>query len=312
MRSSYYFLPRDQKCFEQPDGTPLPVDFYDPLSFSKFGLSPVVSSVAALNSDPDHTTTTTGGGGGGGVEGLVPNLGEEGVGEGKGETEVPKRSEPVEAEGEVAVSVPSTFTYEPTEENINIGTTTRGSDMRRSSSSSSSSSSPSDDDSPPTPPNLATNAPPMLNKVQSSSTALISEYLERTLRRASEVRPSRSLLPLPLPSTLSLNPLSPTQFHQFLETSHSPTKSYPPFSLLISQRTPTVRGVMSTSHNTIASSPYSHLLWGEGDGIVLHSSASVLPGGWGKEVKGVVESGFGHVSLLGDLEGVRKALRLLE
>lgn len=48
-----------------------------------------------------------------------------------------------------------------------------------------------------------------------------------------------------------------------------------------------------------------------GDGIVLYSSASSLPGGpdrWNKHLKGVVESSFGHVSLVGDVENIRKCL----
>lgn len=41
MRSSFYFLPFSGLCFEDPSGTPLPIDFFDPHSWSDYGLSPI-------------------------------------------------------------------------------------------------------------------------------------------------------------------------------------------------------------------------------------------------------------------------------
>ena len=45
MRSSFYFLPQTGLCFETPEGAPLPVDFYDPHSWSTYNLSPVTAGL---------------------------------------------------------------------------------------------------------------------------------------------------------------------------------------------------------------------------------------------------------------------------
>ncbi|GAA5979250.1 hypothetical protein JCM11641_001973 [Rhodosporidiobolus odoratus] len=117
------------------------------------------------------------------------------------------------------------------------------------------------------------------------------------------------------------------QFHHSLQANYRPSLSahYPPIAILSSRSTPTVRGVLSTSASTIITEGYDRLLWGEGDGIVLFETATRLPGDpevwggkrgrdhgkWQEHLKGVVESQNGHVSLLGDLDGVRKCLELL-
>ena len=87
--------------------------------------------------------------------------------------------------------------------------------------------------------------------------------------------------------------------------------SYPPMCILTSQKTATVRGVISPSYESIPVEPYDHLLFGAGDGIVLYESAKRLPGGpdrWNRHLVGVEESQHGHVSLLGDLDGIRRCL----
>lgn len=83
-------------------------------------------------------------------------------------------------------------------------------------------------------------------------------------------------------------------------------------TILTSHKTPTVRGVITDSYQTIPDDDYSRLLFGAGDGIVLYDSATELPGLWGNHLKGIVESKMGHVSLLGDLEAVKKSLKGLE
>ncbi|ODV88401.1 hypothetical protein CANCADRAFT_16553, partial [Tortispora caseinolytica NRRL Y-17796] len=47
MRSSFSFLPLDGRCFiDRETGEPLPIDFFDPKNWQKYGLSPVVLSDA--------------------------------------------------------------------------------------------------------------------------------------------------------------------------------------------------------------------------------------------------------------------------
>ncbi|GAA5901425.1 hypothetical protein JCM5296_003006 [Sporobolomyces johnsonii] len=137
---------------------------------------------------------------------------------------------------------------------------------------------------------------------------VVKRYLERTLSRAKE-------------------------FHAELLERYTPSlaPSYPPIALISSRRTPTVRGVLATSHAAIPQEGYEKLLWDEGDGIVLWESATRLPGakagrkgddasggggggeadGWTRHVRGVVESSNGHLGLLGDLDAVRRALECI-
>lgn len=50
MRSSFYFLPPTSICFEGPTGELLPVDFYDPVSWSTHRISPVTGSIFSPDS----------------------------------------------------------------------------------------------------------------------------------------------------------------------------------------------------------------------------------------------------------------------
>lgn len=45
MRSSFYLLPRDSRCFELPTGEPVPVDFMDPDNWPVCNFSPVATAV---------------------------------------------------------------------------------------------------------------------------------------------------------------------------------------------------------------------------------------------------------------------------
>ncbi|ORY85950.1 hypothetical protein BCR35DRAFT_324595 [Leucosporidium creatinivorum] len=340
MRSSYYFLPFSGLCFEDPSGTPLPIDFFDPHSWSDYGLSPVALGLfeggekgmrerREGREEAEKATEALGGGGGlgegnlgeGGGVGVGVQLGggraEEGgktrgieealrgvelvdgaVGEGK---EMPRRgSIPLgEAEGEVEIdglvvaareeealdtsdadadaepTSTSAARVDPLDSNFNPST-------RRPTNSSSE----EEDEA------AASSKPsfPSLDKVLSASDQTLALYLTKTLTRVK-------------------------QFHADLVDLYDPLKAeqglYPPLVLLTSKKTPTVRGVIARSRESIKEDPYEELLWDEGDGIVLHSSASILPGGpsrWTKHLKGEVESNYGHVSLVGDVDSIRKCL----
>jgi hypothetical protein len=80
---------------------------------------------------------------------------------------------------------------------------------------------------------------------------------------------------------------------------------------LTNSKIPTVRGVQVKSRKTIPTEKYDSLLYAEGDGIVTYDSARTLPGEWGKQLKGVVETNHGHVAMLSDIAAVRKAIALL-
>ena len=72
---------------------------------------------------------------------------------------------------------------------------------------------------------------------------------------------------------------------------------------------PTVYGARVASREAIKrSDAYDDLAFAAGDGVVL-ASAAMLPKGYRCVKGGKVETDRGHVGLLGDLEGVGKALQ---
>lgn len=103
------------------------------------------------------------------------------------------------------------------------------------------------------------------------------------------------------------------QFWADIDSGYDESKAhlYPPFAVLTNSKIPTVRGVQVKSRASIPAEKYDSLLYAEGDGIVTYDSARTLPGRWGKQLRGVVETSHGHVAMLSDLSSVRKAIALL-
>ena len=90
---------------------------------------------------------------------------------------------------------------------------------------------------------------------------------------------------------------------------HEAANVYPPVSFMFCKGVPTVYGARVASREAIKrSDAYDDLAFAAGDGVVL-ASASMLPRGYRCVKGGKVESDRGHVGLLGDLEGVGKALQ---
>lgn len=103
------------------------------------------------------------------------------------------------------------------------------------------------------------------------------------------------------------------QFWYQIDNGYDDSKAhlYPPVAVITNSKIPTVRGVQVKNRKSIPAEKYDSLLYGEGDGIVPFDSARTLPGGWGRQLKGVVETSHGHVSMLSDINAVRKAVALL-
>ncbi|GAA5877946.1 hypothetical protein JCM16303_002788 [Sporobolomyces ruberrimus] len=103
------------------------------------------------------------------------------------------------------------------------------------------------------------------------------------------------------------------EFWDQVDNGYDESKShlYPPFAVITNSKIPTVRGVQVKSRKSIPIEKYDSLLYAEGDGIVTYDSARTLPGGWKKQLKGVVETNHGHVAMLSDVSAVRKAIALL-
>ena len=84
---------------------------------------------------------------------------------------------------------------------------------------------------------------------------------------------------------------------------------YPPMTVLYSKTTPTVRGAKVDGVEGIKRADvYDELVFGAGDGVCL-SKAAMLPTGYRCARKVAVDRG--HVSLLGELEGVGRCIEAL-
>ncbi|KAK4048407.1 hypothetical protein OIV83_004753 [Microbotryomycetes sp. JL201] len=319
MRSSFYMLPRSGLCFETPAGEPIPIDFFDARSWSKYNLSPMTAnlytSLNEMTGNGDENRTgrdalreqATHASGGLGV-GLDINMAEQTV-------DVPdSETSPSEDKMATALSTKPPFhrrtTLEqvsPIDARMNLPSLANDDEVRigqveyenedpqaivdgrerTNSSSSASSSEPEDGTNVNRHQRQASFSE--LSKVMSSSDHDISSYLKQTLKRVQ-------------------------QFYDDIDNSYDSSKAYPPIVLLTSRKTPTVRGCIMPSRSAIATTQYTDLLFDEGDGIVLYSSSSSLPSGpnkWNRHVKAVVESTFGHVSLIGDLSAIKQCLHEL-
>lgn len=92
------------------------------------------------------------------------------------------------------------------------------------------------------------------------------------------------------------------------EPKHTAANVYPPIALMYGKSTPTVYGAKVESREAIARADvYDELAFASGDGVVL-ARAAMVPQGYAVVRGGVVSSDRGHVTLLGDLEGVGRCL----
>lgn len=85
-------------------------------------------------------------------------------------------------------------------------------------------------------------------------------------------------------------------FREELSSFYDPSKmkDYPPVVLISSRKTATVKGCLVNNELEIIDGDYDRLLFGEGDGIILHESASALPKVWQQHQVGQIESSNGQ------------------
>jgi pimeloyl-ACP methyl ester carboxylesterase len=92
---------------------------------------------------------------------------------------------------------------------------------------------------------------------------------------------------------------------------HEANNVYPPLAYMFAKSVPTVYGARVASREAIKyTDAYDDLAFAAGDGVVL-ASAAMLPRGYRCVRNGKVETDRGHVGLLGDVEGVGKALQAI-
>ncbi|GAA6036230.1 hypothetical protein JCM8097_006847 [Rhodosporidiobolus ruineniae] len=283
-------------CFETPAGDPLPVDFFDPASFSRFALSPPLVGMNLGKERSPRKMSNTGGTTGAARREMVDEA---------RETLKSRKREDEEDEGATLpfAGAPGNLGERPilpVEATSPLDAAASGVEALGRTLDKAAGGGGRDE------------------KEEQGEAALVEEE-ERLRKQACEEETVRGYLERCLSRA--------QKFHEDLVNLYDPSKAhlYPPIAVLTSRSTATVRGVLSTSHDTIATEGYERLLWAEGDGIVLYESASRLPGDpevrgkkrgegddkWMGHLKGVVESSHGHVSLLGDLDAVRKCVTML-
>ncbi|KAF4123244.1 hypothetical protein GMORB2_6794 [Geosmithia morbida] len=103
------------------------------------------------------------------------------------------------------------------------------------------------------------------------------------------------------------------KFRQELEhrEDHQEANAYPPFAVLYSKTTPTVYAAQVNGREGIpCADAYDDLVFRAGDGVVL-AKESMLPEGYSVVKGGRVHTDRGHITMLGDMAAVGKALRAL-
>ncbi|KAI2639650.1 hypothetical protein GGS26DRAFT_277162 [Hypomontagnella submonticulosa] len=89
---------------------------------------------------------------------------------------------------------------------------------------------------------------------------------------------------------------------------HTATNAYPPFAVIYGKEVPTVWAASVASREAIAcADAYDDLVFRSGDGVVLAREA-MLPEGYELVRDGRISTDRGHITMLGDLEAVGKAL----
>ncbi|KAI1326073.1 hypothetical protein F5Y16DRAFT_376320 [Xylariaceae sp. FL0255] len=93
------------------------------------------------------------------------------------------------------------------------------------------------------------------------------------------------------------------------EPRHTESNSYPPLALIYGKDVPTVWAAHVSSRDAIAcSDAYEDLVFRSGDGVVLAKEA-MLPEGYELVRGGRISTDRGHITMLGDLEAVGRALQ---
>ncbi len=89
---------------------------------------------------------------------------------------------------------------------------------------------------------------------------------------------------------------------------HQAANVYPPLAVIYGRDIPTTAGAKVASHEAIPTSEaYDELFFGNGDGVVLAKEA-MLPPGYELVKGGRISTDRGHITLLGDLQSVGRAI----
>ncbi|MCJ1311551.1 hypothetical protein MMC25_005224 [Agyrium rufum] len=274
IRTSYALLPESGRCFIDKDTKEeYPVDFFDVDDWEKYAWSPCISLPTPLEPDAGNAKK----------KGLLHTI--SGAMPSMPSVMRPPFHSPhnSQSESQHRQLQPSNI--------VDIAAAKAENLTNPIENSLKPTTAPAQSSSQPSPPPSSTN--PSTTSPASASTCTIplplaKAYLTRTL--AETLLFKRSLAHIP---------------------THQTSNLYPPHAIMYAANTPTVFGARVSGRDGIRRvDAYDNLAFASGDGVVL-ARAALLPEGYVCARGGRVRSERGHVGLLGDLEGVGRALLAL-
>ncbi|KAK5989075.1 hypothetical protein PT974_10573 [Cladobotryum mycophilum] len=255
IRTSFALLPDDGFCFvDKTTGEEYPVDFFDPMNWVKWHLSPCVAPpLPAYNRQQQHSPLTS----------LLPNS----LLRPRGDSKSEKRSsfilgsETASGKESAAANI---------QNRAAVASQLNGNAAQASTSSTNGTPSPSS----------PTMEPERLRRNL--------EYLGRTLASIRQFR-----------TETAHNP------------SHEAANAYPPLAVIYGKSIPTVYAARVNGRDAIPyADAYDDLLFRPGDGVVL-AKESMLPEGYSIVRGGRVSTERGHITMLGDMPAMGRALKAL-
>ncbi|RPB20458.1 hypothetical protein L211DRAFT_520419 [Terfezia boudieri ATCC MYA-4762] len=269
LRSSYVLLPEDGHCFvDKKTGEKINMDFFDVNTWIKYALSPCVVTVKSASSLPSMS---------GGIEEAVKDAAREG-------TSAATRDRTLAPQMDSTSSTLNPFSHIPSFSEETVCT------------------------------------------LPTSETI---PYLDRTLKAIKQFKEELRFKPeigyppetgkqseapdimhcdeiTSIGSSATVTPTSPLATVPSASIEEHKSVYYPPMAIIYANNTPTVKGARVDGIESISlHNVYDDLIFGAGDGVCLAKAAQLPPG---YKACAKVLSDRGHISLLGDLDNVGKAI----
>ncbi|KAK6353189.1 hypothetical protein TWF696_005175 [Orbilia brochopaga] len=281
-RSTFVFLPEDGRVFvDKKTGEDITIDLYDPAMWQQYNLSPCVSTSNKSTLTKDILSTASGA-----MASVI-----------RGGKDVGDKLSRWTPSSPITLSV---------EGGLQRRQTIKDKDRERGDDPPLSPTSVGTPDSP-TSPTSATRPNEALDVATTGAGAAAPNMTTPVVA----TNPNNNNCTLPLSTTLPYlkNTLAETKrFRAELAFQDSLAEQYPPFAVLYSKTTPTVKAARVNGREGIKTSSYNDLLFGAGDGVVLAREA-MLPHGYVCVKR--VHCDRGHISLLGDLDAVGRCIAAL-
>ncbi|KAK7751793.1 hypothetical protein SLS62_006279 [Diatrype stigma] len=293
LRTSFVFLPEDGYCFiNKHTGEEFPVDFYDPAQWAKHSLSPCIEpALPAFNARGALGSLRE-------FSGRIPTPLRSRGNSSASDTRPPGQPSPTTqnplAEAVRRVEIATDRTLAPqmgahTGSGSTAATTAATAQQQQSQQQSSSS---------PFSTSFSSSTFNPLSSSSNSNNNSNSTSLDAAARRRNTAYLARTLA--------DTRRFRAEAAHR---PEHSRANAYPPLAIIYGKDVPTVSAAHVSSREAIAcADAYDNLVFQSGDGVVLAREAQ-LPPGYDVVRGGRVSTDRGHITMLGDLEAVGRALR---